>query len=138
LLTTTLDAGPEREAMTNDRTHVVVIEDAAATRELVQVVVEDASSTETLARDGAAALDVLWAPGCVPDVMVVDVRMPLVDGRTCRRMQQGYPQWRTIPVIAVSAEREVHAIAAVLGMAAVLLKAFTVPELLRTVQRDAH
>jgi CheY-like chemotaxis protein len=53
-------------------------------------------------------------------------------------MQQGYPQWRTIPVIAVSAEQEVHAIAAVLGMAAVLLKAFTVPELLRTVQRYAH
>ena len=124
--------------MTNDRTHVVVIEDAAATRELVQVVVEDASSTETLARDGAAALDVLWAPGCVPDVMVVDVRMPLVDGRTCRRMQQGYPQWRTIPVIAVSAEREVHAAAHALGMAAVLLKPFTVSELLATVQRHAR
>ncbi len=81
---------------------------------------------------------VLWAPGCVPDVMVVDVRMPLVDGRTCRRMQQGHPQWRTIPVIAVSAEREVHAVAAALGMAAVLPKPFTVPALLRTVQRYAR
>ncbi len=36
--------------MTNDRTPVVVIEDAAATRELVQVVVEDADYMVTLAR----------------------------------------------------------------------------------------
>jgi CheY-like chemotaxis protein len=40
--------------MTNDRTHVVVIEDAAATRELVQVVVEAADYMVTLARDGGA------------------------------------------------------------------------------------
>ena len=83
-------------------------------------------------------MEVLWAPGCVPDLILLDVRMPLVDGRTCRRMQQGYPQWRTIPVIAVSAEQEVHAIAAVLGMAAVLLKPFTVAELLTTVERAAR
>ncbi len=95
---------------------MVVIEDDATTRELVQLALADAGYTVTVARDGAAALALVWQPGCVPDVIVVDVRMPLIDGRTCRRMQQGYPQWRTIPVVVLSAHTDVHATAHALGI----------------------
>ncbi len=124
--------------MTNDRTHVVVIEDAATTRELVQLALADAGYTVTVARDGAAALTLVWQRGPVPDVMVVDVRMPLVDGHTFWRIMQGYPQWRTIPVVLMSANTDVHATAQALGIEAVLLKPFTVPELLATVERAAR
>ncbi len=119
-------------------THVLVIEDDATTRELVQLALEDAGYTVTVARDGAAALALVWQPGCVPDVIVLDVRMPLVDGRTFRRIVQGYPQWRTIPVVLMSAHTDVHATAHALGIEAVLLKPFTVAELLTTVERAAR
>ncbi len=119
-------------------THVLVIEDDATTRELVQLALEDAGYTVTVARDGAAALALVWQRGPVPDVMVVDVRMPLVDGHTLRRILQGYPQWRTIPVVLMSAHTDVHATAHALGIEAVLLKPFTVAALLATVERAAR
>jgi CheY-like chemotaxis protein len=53
-------------------------------------------------------------------------------------MQQGYPQWRTIPVVVLSAHTDVHATAHALGIEAVLLKPFTVAELLTTVERAAR
>ncbi len=123
--------------MTNHETHayhVLVIEDDADTRDLVQVVLEDAGYTVTVASDGAAALALLWEPGFLPDLILLDLRMRLVDGRTFRRMQQGHPQWCTIPVVMISANLEVHATAHALRVDAVLLKPCTVPELLRTVQ----
>ena len=92
----------------------------------------------TVARDGAAALDVLRHAAPLPDLILLDLGMPILDGRAFRHAQQADRQWRTIPVIAVSAEREVHATAHALGMAAVLLKPFTVSELLATVQRHAR
>jgi DNA-binding response OmpR family regulator len=58
--------------------------------------------------------------------------------RSSRHAQQADQQWRTILVIAVSAEREVHAAAAALGIGAVLPKPFTLADLLATVQRTVH
>jgi CheY-like chemotaxis protein len=119
-------------------THVLVIEDDATTRELVQLALEDAGYTVTVARDGVAALEVLWAVGVLPDLILLDLGMPLIDGRTFRRMQQGNPQWRTIPVVVMSGNSEVHATAHAVGIEAVLLKPFTVSELLATVERAAR
>ncbi len=118
--------------------HVLVIDDDADVRDVVQIMLEDAGYRVTVARDGAAALDVLRHAAPLPDLILLDLRMPLIDGHTFRRIQQGHPQWRTIPVVVMSADIQVHATAAALGMAAVLPKPFTVPELLAMVQRYAR
>ena len=117
---------------------VLVVEDTAAIRDVVQIILEDAGYRVTVAAHGAAALDVLRQAARLPDLILLDLGMPILDGRAFRHAQQADGQWRTIPVIAVSAEREVHAVAAALGMAAVLPKPCTVPALLRTVQRYAR
>ncbi len=39
--------------------HVLVIDDDVDVRDIVQIILQDAGYTVTLARDGAAALDVL-------------------------------------------------------------------------------
>ncbi len=54
--------GPNREPMTNHAvptSHVLVIDDDVDVRDIVQIILQDAGYTVTLARDGAAALDVL-------------------------------------------------------------------------------
>jgi CheY-like chemotaxis protein len=70
----------------------------------------------------------------LPNLILLDLRMPVMDGRAFRLWQQADPVWRTIPVVVLSAEREVQATAA-LGSAAVLPKLFTLAGLLHTVQR---
>ncbi len=117
---------------------VLLIDDDADMRDVVQIILEDAGYAVTVAPDGAAALDILRQAARLPDLILLDLHMPILDGRAFRHAQQADRQWRTIPVIAVSAEREVQATAAALGMTAVLPKPFTVPELLATVQRYAR
>jgi CheY-like chemotaxis protein len=124
--------------MTNHAVHtdqVLVIDDDVDMRDVVQIILEDAGYTVTVAPDGAAALEVLRQAARLPDLILLDLGMPVLDGRAFRHAQQADSQWRTIPVIAVSAEREVHATAAALGIGAVLPKPFTLAELLDTVQR---
>jgi CheY-like chemotaxis protein len=131
----------ERERMTNHATqvpHVLVIDDDAAIRDVVHLILADAGYTVTVARDGAAALDVLRQAALLPDVMLLDLGMPLIDGRTFRRIVQGNPRWRTIPVVMISADLEVHTTAQAVGVAGVLPKPFTVPELLAAVERYAR
>ncbi len=81
--------------------HVLVIDDDADVRDVVQIMLEDAGYTVTVARDGATALDVLWQLRRVPDLILLDLRMPTMDGRTCRRMQQANPVGGTIPVVVL-------------------------------------
>jgi CheY-like chemotaxis protein len=81
----------------------LVIDDDADIRDVVQLILEDAGYTVTVARDGAAALDVLRHAAPLPVLILLDLGMPLIDGRTLRRIQHGNPQWRTIPVVVVSA-----------------------------------
>ena len=64
-----------------------------------------------VAPDGATALDVVRQGPRLPDLILLDVRMPVLDGRTLRRHQQADPQWRTIPVVVMSADHDVHAAA---------------------------
>ncbi len=114
---------------------VLVIDDDADMRELVQIMLEDAGYTVTLAPDGAAALAVLRQAVRLPDLVLLDLRMPVMDGRAFRHAQLADPVWRTIPVIAFSADRDVHGVAAALGIEAVLPKPFTLAQLRATVQQ---
>jgi len=117
---------------------VLVIDDDWDIRELVQIILEDAGYTVTLAPDGEAALDVLQHAARLPDVILLDLRMPIMDGRTFRQHQLADPVWRTIPVVLLSADREVDAVAAALGGAAVLAKPFMLRVLLHTVQQQVR
>ncbi len=117
------------------RPRVLVIEDDEDIRDVVQIILEDAGYTVTVAPDGAAALAVLGQAVVLPNLILLDVRMPLLDGSQFRQLQQAHPAWRAIPVVVLSTHTEAHAIAQALGLAAVLPKPFTIPALLDTVQR---
>ncbi len=106
--------------MTTHAAHVdqVLVIDDANMRDVMQMILEDAGYIVLVAPDGAAALDVLRQAARLPDLILLDMRMPVMDGRTFRRHQQGDPQWRTIPVVVMSADHDVHAATQVLGRAA--------------------
>jgi len=117
---------------------VLVIDDDSDIRAVVQIMLEDAGYRVTVAPHGAAALAMLRQGARLPDLILLDLRMPVMDGHTFRHIQQADPQWRTIPVVVLSANTDVHATAHDLGIAAVLPKPFTLAALLATVQRTVR
>ncbi len=80
---------------------VLVAEDNAVNRELVTEMLEMLGYGVLEARDGQEALEQLAAQ--LPDVVLLDLQMPRIDGRETIRRIRDNPAWRHLPVIACTA-----------------------------------
>lgn len=86
------------------RAEVLVVEDTPASLELLSALLTGAGYSARLARDGKMAL--LSAQAKPPELILLDVRMPGMDGyEVCRRLKAD-PRTRDVPVIFLSALRE--------------------------------
>ena len=110
---------------------VLVVEDDADLREMMaQILTLEGFEAET-ATDGADALTQLQAPGRYPDVILLDMMMPRMDGWEFCREQRRDPALAHIPVVVLSAApREWLQISA----AAVLSKPFDYDRLLAAIR----
>lgn len=87
--------------MVNKR--VMVVDDDVVIRTvLCELLVEDGYGVIG-ARDGREALELLHKLSARPDVIVLDVKMPRMDGRAFRKAQLDEPTLASIPVIALTA-----------------------------------
>lgn len=94
-------ASLSEEAQGGDMAHILVIEDNALNRELTRRQLELAGYTVVEAADGAAGLRAVWTAH--PDLIVLDLSMPLFDGWTLARQLKAAAETRAIPIIAVTA-----------------------------------
>ncbi len=86
--------------------HVLIADDEARIREVVQFALEREGFRVTTAIDGGAALDELTGRGAPVDLVVLDVMMPGADGlEVCRRMRADDRHART-PILFLSARGE--------------------------------
>ena len=100
---------------------VLVVEDDADFREALVSALEHAGYEVIAAVNGAAALQLLqWR--IVPSVVLLDLMMPVMDGRTFREHQLADPALASIPVIVLSADAQAEDLATSLGVQAVLKK----------------
>ena len=82
-------------------TRVLVVEDDATQRDRVRSLLEPPQWLVTEAENGRAALDRL--KDTLPDVIILDLMMPEMDGFQLVAALQQHPQWRRIPVVVVTA-----------------------------------
>ena len=87
------------------------------------------------AADGREALDKLSTTDPLPCLILLDLMMPVMDGRAFREHQLQMPALAAIPVILFSAYRDVAKTATDLNAAGHLSKPLKLPHLLRTVQQ---
>jgi CheY-like chemotaxis protein len=86
-----------------DREHqVLIIEDDAATREMMRRVVDRAHWKSREAANGLEGLERLKEG--VPDVIVLDLMMPQMDGFQFLGRLREEPEWASIPVVVVTAK----------------------------------
>ena len=85
---------------------VLVVEDDEPTRELVRRTLESSGHTVLEAEHGRAALDTLDRIGPeeeAPDVVVLDLMMPVMDGFEFLRRLRGHPIHADLPVLIATA-----------------------------------
>ena len=83
------------------RTHVLMVEDDPAQRVSIRSLLEPEQWLVTEADNGRAALERLTLE--TPDVILLDLMMPEMDGFQLVTALRGRPEWRRIPVIVITA-----------------------------------
>ena len=112
---------------------VLVVEDDPTIREVLVEVLGEHGYDAVGASNGREALDTLAASSDRPCVILLDLMMPVMDGRSFREQQLQSPDLSGIPVIVISAHLD-HTVANDLNAAAYLRKPVKLAEVLRSVR----
>ncbi|CAL9388484.1 fused response regulator/phosphatase [Streptomyces sp. Tu 3180] len=87
----------------NRPAHILVVDDIPTNRYVLATALRRAGHEVTEAEDGTRALELLDGPGPLPELAVVDVRLPDMTGfEVCERIK-GNPATAAVPVINISA-----------------------------------
>ncbi len=81
---------------------VLLVEDDESVRRLVRRVLEDSGWTVTEAEDGAVALERIAEK--VPELIILDLMMPRMDGFEFTRALRKNELWRAIPIVVITAK----------------------------------
>ena len=113
--------------------HILLVEDAPDNRQIAEIILRDAGHTVLSVADGASGM--IAAVTAQPDIILMDLALPLVDGWEATRRIKAHPATRDIPVIAFTAHvlREDAERAHEAGCAAVIAKPFEIETLLRQI-----
>jgi signal transduction histidine kinase len=111
---------------------ILLVEDDHAIRDVMLSLLEDEGYLVLTAQNGQEALDALRT-AAAPDLIILDLRMPVMDGWQFRAVQKGDPALAGIPVVAVSADGSPQA--AAIDAAAYLRKPLNADTLLEAISR---
>ena len=114
---------------------IFVVEDEEMIRDSIVEFLDEQGYDVVGAADGREALDKLAASAPRPCLILLDLMMPVMDGREFREHQLQTPAIAEIPVILFSAYRDLARTASDLNAAGHLAKPLKLTELLLTVQR---
>ena len=128
------EPGPgEGPSVAPRRKRVLLVEDDRDVRETVGDLLQAEGYEVELADNGQQALNQLRSEAVLPDAIVLDLNIPVMDGWQFRAIQKEDPGLSAIPVIAVSADRSAPAVA--ISSQAYIQKPFDFPSLVRTLDR---
>jgi CheY-like chemotaxis protein len=114
------------------RARILLVDDDIDIRRSLGALLEDEGYEVSAVGDGRQAWDLLHAKPA-PDLLILDLMLPGMDGWQLRTRQRADPRVRDIPVLAISADGSPKA--AAIDAAAFLSKPFAADDLLAQVKR---
>jgi CheY-like chemotaxis protein len=122
-----------RQRAARHRQRILVVDDDRDLRELLAAVLSTAGYEVLTAENGAAALSVLRT--VLPDLIILDLMMPVMNGWQFREAQTALPDYARIPVICLSGHHAARHQATVLGISSCVVKPFEIDDLIEVVNR---
>jgi CheY-like chemotaxis protein len=113
---------------------ILIVEDDFDLARTLGDVLESEGYGVAIALDGRDALDQLRS-GLKPDLILLDMTMPVMDGWRFREAQSKMPGAGSIPVVTVTADGDARGKAASIRAAGYLAKPTTIRDLLDEVER---
>jgi DNA-binding response OmpR family regulator len=113
---------------------VLVVDDDPDIRALLGFALQDDGYAVRSVENGRAALELLLTSDWLPDLILLDLMMPVMDGWTFRAIQRAHDSLPPIPVIVVSAAVAAEQHTEVLDPSAVIAKPFDLEDVQATVR----
>jgi two-component system cell cycle response regulator DivK len=82
------------------RKRILVVEDQPGNRQIIRDMLASTDCEITEAEDGEQALEAIAKQR--PDLILMDIQLPIIDGYTATRKIKADPAMRSIPIIAVT------------------------------------
>jgi CheY-like chemotaxis protein len=117
-------------ATTRGQTSILVVDDESLIRLMTAVVLDEDGYHVDTAAGGAEAIEEIRRQA--PDLIVLDLHMPEVDGRDVIHACRGDPETRHVPIVVVSADYRGWPD---LDIQAFLAKPYDIDHLSRTIER---
>lgn len=113
---------------------ILVVEDDNSIRELLVELLQSEGYEVAAAVNGLEGIKYLQANGN-PDLILIDLMMPIMDGYTFRTEQMKNTEWSKVPVVVMSAEANAKEKMKNFGITAFLSKPVELDTILKTVER---
>lgn len=113
---------------------VLIVEDEQGIRSAVAEALELHGYEVIPAVNGQDAINALQTHQ-LPDLILLDLNMPVKDGYTFRLEQTGHPHWSNIPVVTITADTDFIGRLERAGCTAYLQKPFELDDLLAMVEK---
>jgi len=120
-------AGPYRS--------ILVVDDDADIRMVLTELLTDEDFSVHAAQNGREALEWLDHSGALPAAIILDLSMPIMDGRAFLSVRRSDPELAKVPVLVVSAETDSFDPSGRQEISAFIHKPFVVENLLTTIER---
>jgi CheY-like chemotaxis protein len=114
--------------------HILVVEDDSSIRELLVELLQSEGYEVASAVNGLEGLKYLQM-NKAPDLILIDLMMPVMDGYAFRTEQMKNSDWSKIPVVVMSAEANAKEKMKSFGINAFLSKPVELETILKTVEQ---
>ena len=97
---------PSPDLQDNNNPLVLIVEDHADTREMLRILLNMIGCRVIEAEDGEQAMSV--AEKGHPDLILLDLRIPLLDGVTVTRLIRSHPVLKEVPIVLITGMAQPH------------------------------
>ncbi len=112
---------------------ILIVEDDNSIRELLVELLQSEGYDVGSANNGLEGIKYLQS-NTLPDLILIDLMMPIMDGYSFRIEQMKNPLWANIPVVVMSAEANAKEKLKNFGITAFLSKPVELDTILKTVE----